>query len=141
MTQKTNSGGQANPGLLADLLANLQLAWNLMLDSRVSSVAKIGLPLIGLAYLIFPIDLLPDVVPVLGQLDEVALFLVLVKLFITLAPPEVVAEYKAGARPSASANPGAGPKASSQASGKAGKQQQPKEEPVIDAEYRVMNDA
>ncbi len=70
-------------------------------------------PVVALAYIIMPIDLLPDFIPVLGQLDEVAIILLLVRLFISLAPPEVVAEYRGDAPASSAGSAGSG--ASSQA--------------------------
>jgi uncharacterized membrane protein YkvA (DUF1232 family) len=51
------------------------------------------IPPAALAYLLFPIDLIPDVALGLGQLDDVAVLLIGVKLFIELAPPDVVREH------------------------------------------------
>ena len=81
--------------ILEDILLNGQLAWKLMTDPRVTMMSKVLIPLAGFLYFISPIDFLPDFIPVLGQLDEVAILLLLVRLFIAVAPQEVVAEYKA----------------------------------------------
>lgn len=122
-TEQTNN-------ILQEIWQNGQLAWRLYTDRRVSLLLKAMAPALALAYFIMPIDLLPDFIPVLGQLDEVAVFLLLVRLFISLAPPDVVAEYRGqSGSAGATANAGAGP------TGKAGR------DDVIDADFRVVNDA
>ena len=123
--------------ILQDIWQNLQLAFRLYGDPRVSMLLKTMAPVVALAYVIMPIDLLPDFIPVLGQLDEVAIALLLVRLFIALAPPEVVAEYR-GEAPASTAGAGAG--ASSQTKG-SGATPKPAREDVIDADFRVVNDA
>jgi uncharacterized membrane protein YkvA (DUF1232 family) len=122
--------------VLQDIWQNLQLAFRLYGDPRVSVLLKAMAPVVALAYIVMPIDLLPDFIPVLGQLDEVAIILLLVRLFISLAPPEVVAEYR-GEAPASSANAGAG--ASSQAKSN-GATPKPAREDVIDADFRVVKD-
>ena len=135
MTQESNE----KTNILQEIWQNGQLAWRLYSDPRVSFLLKAMVPVLGLAYFIMPIDLLPDFIPVLGQLDEVAVVLLLVRLFISLAPPEVVAEYR-GEAPSGKTGP------SAQAASGAGAQRQgaaskPAREDVIDADFCVVNDA
>jgi uncharacterized membrane protein YkvA (DUF1232 family) len=48
--------------------------------------------LIGL-YLFSPIDIVPDFVPVIGALDDVAVGLAGLWLFVQLCPPAVVREH------------------------------------------------
>ena len=38
----------------------------------------------ALAYLIFPLDLIPDAIPVMGVLDDAALLFALFRLFVTI---------------------------------------------------------
>jgi uncharacterized membrane protein YkvA (DUF1232 family) len=52
-------------------------------------------PLLALLYLMSPIDLLPDVLPVLGQVDDVGLIALALALFLKLCPEEVVAHHRA----------------------------------------------
>jgi uncharacterized membrane protein YkvA (DUF1232 family) len=47
------------------------------------------------AYIVLPIDLIPDFVPVLGQLDDIAVVLLGLDLFIRSAPPNIVEEHLA----------------------------------------------
>lgn len=77
---------------LQDVARQARLAWRLFLDRRVPVWTKL-IPPAALAYLIFPIDLIPDVAVGLGQLDDLAVLLLGVKLFIELAPPDVVHEH------------------------------------------------
>jgi uncharacterized membrane protein YkvA (DUF1232 family) len=131
MTEATD---KSTNNILQEIWQNGQLAWRLYGDPRVSFLLKAMTPVLGLAYFIMPIDLLPDLIPVLGQLDEIAVFLLLMRLFISLAPPELVAEHRSKlAGHSADA---AGPTASAAGAGPASSR-----EDVIDADYRVMNDA
>jgi len=46
-----------------------------------------------LLYLLSPIDLFPDAVLGLGQLDDIAVLMLGIKLFIELCPSEVVREH------------------------------------------------
>lgn len=85
-------------GELVDLIRRLptyiRLVWALLRDGRVPAQQKLILAGIG-AYLFFPIDLIPDFVPVLGQLDDLAVVLLGLDLFIRSAPPELVDEHLA----------------------------------------------
>lgn len=78
---------------LKDFLRQLQLTWRLLWDGRVPLWTKIIPPAV-LAYVISPVDLLPDFPPMgLNQLDDLAVVLLGVRLFIELAPPDVVREH------------------------------------------------
>ncbi len=60
------------------------------------------LPFVGFLYTLFPFDLITDLVPVLGQLDDLTILLIGAKVFIEMAPPQVVARYMAQMRGQAS---------------------------------------
>src|SRR2546423_6440071 len=85
-------------GEVVDLIRRLptyiRLVWALLRDGRVPAQQKLILVGIG-AYLFFPIDLIPDFVPVLGQLDDLAVVLLGLDLFIRSAPPDIVEEHLA----------------------------------------------
>lgn len=71
-----------------------RLVWGLARDGRVPAPQK--LILVGMiGYLLMPLDLIPDFIPVLGQLDDVAVVLLGLDLFIKSAPSEVVDEHLA----------------------------------------------
>jgi uncharacterized membrane protein YkvA (DUF1232 family) len=77
---------------LGDVIRQGRLAWRLFWDRRVPFLAKL-IPPAALAYILFPVDILPDVALGLGQLDDIAVLLIGLKLFIEVAPPDVVREH------------------------------------------------
>jgi uncharacterized membrane protein YkvA (DUF1232 family) len=80
-------------GFLGNLVNQVRLVWRLFNDRRVSGWIKL-IPVAGLAYLLSPIDLLPDLlIPGLGELDDLTVILVSLKMFVDLAPPEIVREH------------------------------------------------
>jgi uncharacterized membrane protein YkvA (DUF1232 family) len=79
-----------------ELFGKLSLVFQLMRDPRVNKGLKIVIPAIVAAYILSPVDLIPDFIPVLGELDDLAIILLAINMFIRLAPPEVVAEYRSG---------------------------------------------
>ncbi|MGC9399023.1 MAG: YkvA family protein [Anaerolineae bacterium] len=81
-------------GWLKDFFRQFQLAWRLILDPRVSLFAKF-IPLLTVVYLLSPWDFVPDVALGLGQLDDLAMLLVGLRLFIDVCPPSVVEEVRA----------------------------------------------
>ncbi|TMG46104.1 MAG: DUF1232 domain-containing protein [Chloroflexi bacterium] len=81
-------------GLIRRLPTYIRLVWALLRDSRVPGQQKLILAGIG-AYLVLPLDLIPDFVPVLGQLDDLAVVLLGLDLFIRSAPQDIVDEHLA----------------------------------------------
>ncbi len=87
-------GRQApNPGTLAQLIRTWQLVWRLLNDARVPVMAKLIIPAVIL-YVLSPLDLIPDVLLGLGQLDDVAVIFLGVRFFIEMCPPDVVMEHR-----------------------------------------------
>lgn len=87
-------------GLFRALYERSLLGWKLFWDDRVNLFLK-SIPVLSVAYLISPIDLIPQylLVPLLGpgavvgSVDDLALVLVALNLFIEMAPPDVVMEH------------------------------------------------
>ena len=77
---------------LVHLPSFLKLFWRLLKDGRVGLTPKLLLLLI-VAYVVMPVDLLPDFLPGLGQLDDLILIFLGLKGFIRLCPREVVREH------------------------------------------------
>jgi len=78
--------------LMRRLPTYIRLVWALLRDGRVPAAQKLILVGIG-GYIVLPIDLIPDFVPVLGQLDDIAVVLLGLDLFIRSAPPAIVDEH------------------------------------------------
>lgn len=89
-------------GFFGELWRQVRLVFYLMKDPEVPIYLKI-LPLLGILYILFPIDIIADVVPVLGQLDDLTLLVIGSKVFIEMAPPQVVARLTAQMRGEATA--------------------------------------
>lgn len=79
-------------GWLREFFRQFELAWKLLWDGRVPLSTKL-VPMLTLAYLILPVDFIPDVFVGFGQVDDLVIFLVGLRMFISLCPPAVVAEY------------------------------------------------
>lgn len=80
-------------GMIRDFVLRVKLILRLIGDRRVSFWLKI-IPVAGLAYLVSPIDLIPDIaLPIIGELDDAAVLWLTNALFIELCPPEVVREH------------------------------------------------
>jgi uncharacterized membrane protein YkvA (DUF1232 family) len=80
-------------GMMRDLVLRLKLIGRLMGDKRVNFFLKL-LPLASVAYLFWPVDVVPAVVlPVIGVLDDAAILWIGSTLFVELCPPEVVREH------------------------------------------------
>ena len=90
--------------------AKLRLVRTLVLDHRIPLASRAILPCLFL-YLALPIDIVPDFIPVLGQLDDVVIALAAVGLFLRSTPRAILEEHltlleaERPSRPSASELP------------------------------------
>jgi uncharacterized membrane protein YkvA (DUF1232 family) len=87
-------GDNKQPGALAEIFERGKLVWRLMQDQRVPTWVRIGIPAIVFLYFISPVDIIPDFILGLGQLDDLGVILLGMSLFIRLAPSNVVEEHK-----------------------------------------------
>jgi uncharacterized membrane protein YkvA (DUF1232 family) len=78
------------PSLMGALFGELRLAWRLMREPRVPAAAK-AVPVLAMLYVVSPLDFIPDVLPVLGQIDDLGILILSVKAFLRLCPPAVAA--------------------------------------------------
>tara|TARA_Y100000815_G_C12962497_1_gene357197 strand:+ start:209 stop:529 length:321 start_codon:yes stop_codon:yes gene_type:complete len=75
------------------LISSIRLVWKLLTDSRVPFWIRIALPL-ALIYVISPIDILPDFIPVMGRVDDIIAIVAGIMILLKLAPKKVVNQYK-----------------------------------------------
>jgi uncharacterized membrane protein YkvA (DUF1232 family) len=81
-------------GWLKDFFGQFRLGWELLWDDRVPFVTKI-IPILTLLYVISPVDLISGwLFPGVGALDDMAIFLIGLRLFIDVSPPALVAEHQ-----------------------------------------------
>ena len=90
----TPNSGTPNSGLIMQVINRLRLVARLLGDKRVPVYLK-PLPFAGLLYLVWPFDLLPDLTPIIGQVDDIGVLVLGVETFIRLSPQSVVAEHEA----------------------------------------------
>ena len=116
---------QDTAGFLGGLVRQARLGWRLLRDSRVPAWVKM-VPVVGLIYFLSPIDIIPDwVLPGLGELDDLVVLVLALKMFVDLSPPGVVREHlqdllgrRRDARPA----------------------EYPSDGPTIDASYQVLDE-
>jgi uncharacterized membrane protein YkvA (DUF1232 family) len=75
----------SRPLSLRSLVLQARLATRLLREPRVAMGLK-ALPLLASLYVVSPIDLVPDFIPGLGQLDDLGIILAAVELFVRLCP-------------------------------------------------------
>jgi uncharacterized membrane protein YkvA (DUF1232 family) len=75
-------------GVMTRVPRYIKLGWLLMNDPTVSGTGKAALGG-GLAYAVSPIDAVPGFIPVLGQLDDLAVLLLAVRTALRSCPTEV----------------------------------------------------
>lgn len=80
-------------GLWQRLWIELRTVGQALADRRISPATRM-LALLGFAYNLGPIDLIPNRIPVIGHLDEVMSFPLSVALFLWLAPRAIIREHR-----------------------------------------------
>ena len=83
--------------LLLNMTGVPRLVFRLVLDRRVPLWLKLVLPA-ALVYLAVPIDVLPDIIPVAGRIDDVLVIVGALVVFLGMAPRDVVMEHIRSAR-------------------------------------------
>ncbi len=68
--------------------------WRIVMkDDRTPRLAKV-LIWIAIAYLVSPIEIIPDFIPVIGYLDDILIVSILILIAMQIIPPQVVAEAR-----------------------------------------------
>jgi uncharacterized membrane protein YkvA (DUF1232 family) len=79
--------------LVRDLPQQFRLAYCLFRDPRVPIPTKAAVAAV-MGVIVTPFIDIPEVLPLVGELDVLALTLLALKLFVVMCPPEVVAEQE-----------------------------------------------
>ena len=72
---------------------NMALYTGLFRDTRTPRKAKILLGL-ALLYLLSPIDVIPDFIPILGKVDDLVVIAVLIFLAMKVIPPQLMQKHR-----------------------------------------------
>jgi hypothetical protein len=101
---------------LTAILRDLSTAWRLLGDPSVPALLKLALPFLALLYWIWPLDQIPGL-----PLDDIAIFLLAARLFVSLASSGGVNQAFGGRRTDTRTG------------------QRPDESDVIDTTWRVVD--
>lgn len=80
-------------GVFRTLLREARLVLRLLREPRVPALMKI-LPGLALLYVVAPVDVIPDLIAVFGQIDDISLLLAAASLFRRLVPSNLVAYHQ-----------------------------------------------
>lgn len=79
-------------GTLRSLLPTARLAWRLVRDPRTPLGPKLFLAG-AVALIVSPINWIPNFIPVLGQMEDLALLMLALNLFLKRVPPALRQEH------------------------------------------------
>ena len=82
-------------GAIRQIPDYVRLMLGLMRDSRVSRFDRV-LVLAAVAYVVSPLDFIPDVIPFLGQVDDVFLIVIALQRLVENAGRRVIADHWRG---------------------------------------------
>jgi uncharacterized membrane protein YkvA (DUF1232 family) len=82
-------------GSISELPNFLRLLYGLITDNRVAAVDKLVVAG-AIAYILLPVDIMPDFIPFLGEVDDVFLLILALQRLIANAGRAVVQTYWAG---------------------------------------------
>jgi uncharacterized membrane protein YkvA (DUF1232 family) len=99
------------------LWQRLRLAIRLMREPTLSWVFK-AIPLLATLYVVSPLDVIPDVLPLIGQVDDLGIVLLALEGFVRFSPSRIVAYHQAAIDSGRSFS------------------RMPHDGPIIDAEFR-----
>ena len=79
-------------GFWKSVIREIRLAWRLLWDYRVPLWNKL-VPFATLLYIIFPFDFINDLLPVLGQLDDLGVLVLGIETFNRLVADPIVRQH------------------------------------------------
>lgn len=79
-------------GAVRKIPAYLRLLWGLLTDERVSTIDKV-LVAAAIGYVIMPFDLIPDFIPVIGEIDDIYVIMLALNRLISHAGIDVIADH------------------------------------------------
>jgi uncharacterized membrane protein YkvA (DUF1232 family) len=91
-TQEPTSQPSRGLGFFRQFFNQVRLTWALLRDERVPIALKV-IPVAALIYTLSPLDIIPDVIPLLGQLDDLGILMTAMTMFNSMAPADVVEEH------------------------------------------------
>src|SRR4051812_20266182 len=125
MNSKIPSSSAPQGWSWTNILRDLTATWRLLLDPSVPTILKTVLPLLAFIYWVWPLDLMP-----LVPFDDIAVVLIIARVFVALAPRDSVNRaFHGGAAPSGN-NP--------QGNGSRSGPSRPEDGEVIETTWRIV---
>ena len=84
----------SQPTSWSSVIGRFRLGWRLLRDPAVPGWTKL-IPLGTLAYILLPVDIVPDIFLGLGQLDDLGVVLLGLRAFIAMCPRTAVLRHTA----------------------------------------------
>ena len=81
------------PSLLRTFVSHVRLAVRLLREPQVGWLAKV-VPLLAVLYVLSPLDLVPDVIPVIGEIDDLGMVFLALEGFLKLSPGDAVTFHR-----------------------------------------------
>jgi uncharacterized membrane protein YkvA (DUF1232 family) len=93
--ERERGGRRSVFAVVKQLPSYARLVFGLLSDRRISGFDK---ALVGaaVAYVLAPIDLIPDFIPVIGELDDLFVLVLAIQHLVANADPEIVLEHWTG---------------------------------------------
>jgi uncharacterized membrane protein YkvA (DUF1232 family) len=82
-------------GTISEIPNFLRLLYGLITDRRVANIDKLVVAG-AIAYILLPLDIIPDFIPFLGEVDDVFLLILAIQRLITNAGSAIVSEHWMG---------------------------------------------
>ena len=79
----------SRPSILRTVISRVRLTVRLLREPRVPFLVK-ALPVVAAFYVVSPLDFVPDLLSILGQIDDLAVIVIAVEAFLKLCPAEAV---------------------------------------------------
>jgi len=108
--------------MLRTLVSHVRVSFRLLREPRVPLLMKL-IPVLAAGYVVSPLDFIPDVIPIVGQIDDLGIIFLALEAFLKFSPSAAVEFHRAAVAEGRRFGP------------------MPADGEVIDAEFRRHEDA
>src|SRR6266481_5233370 len=84
----------SRPSMLRTLVSHVRVTLRLLREPRVPFAFKL-IPVLAAGYVISPLDFVPDVLPIIGQLDDIGIVFIALETFLRFSPVDAVEFHRA----------------------------------------------
>src|SRR5215831_343962 len=84
----------SRPSMLRTLVSHVRVSVRLLREPRVPLIFKM-IPVLAAGYVISPLDFIPDVLPIIGQLDDLGIVYIALEAFLRVCPTDAVEFHRA----------------------------------------------